>query len=242
MNNYQKMKCALSVAALILLGTGVKAQNNWRHTRDDRKVAVEVDSLSKKGYSLIWINKDAGFNPALKEELIAVYFKNYPKLAKIFNKKTRKEVTFVIDPDYTGVAATAGGIVRFNPKWFVKNPHDIDVVTHEVMHIVQAYPNGSGPGWLVEGIADYVRYAYGVDNASANWSLPKLTAEQNYTNSYRIVARFLDWLEKTQKKGIVKTLDAAMRNKSYTDAIWNENTGKSLDGLWAAYQEAELGK
>jgi hypothetical protein len=31
------------------------------------------------------------------------------------------------------------------------------VLTHEMMHIVQSYPDGQ-PGWLVEGIADYVRW------------------------------------------------------------------------------------
>ncbi len=43
------------------------------------------------------------------------------------------------------------------------------------MHIVQGYP-GYGdarvPGWLVEGIADYARDRYGMDNAAAGWALP----------------------------------------------------------------------
>ena len=218
------------------------AQNNWQHTDDDRKVAVEVDTVSKKGFRLIWINKDSNFDMQLKQKLIKVHFENYPKLAKKFNRNTRKEITFVIDPDYKGIAATAGGIVRFNPEWFVKNPNDIDIVTHEVMHIVQVYPGGSGPGWLVEGIADYVRYKYGIDNVSANWRLPDLKEEHHYTNSYRIAARFLNWVEKSQKKGVVKQLDSSLRNKTYHPDIWGELTGKSLDQLWQAYKEAELKK
>jgi hypothetical protein len=103
------------------------------------------------------------------------------------------------------------------------------------MHLVQSYPHRAGPGWLTEGIADYVRYAYGVDNQGAGWSLPAYTASQHYTNAYRITARFLLWLEKDVKPGVVKTLDNAMRTNTYTDEIWSKQTGKSLDDLWAAY-------
>jgi len=213
------------------------AQDNWSHTRDDRKVAVDTDSITKKGYTLIWINKDKDFNPALKKRLIDTYFVNYPKLAKTYNKDTRKKVTFVIDPDYKGVAATAGGIVRYSPEWFAKNPGDIDVVTHEVMHIVQAYPNGAGPWWITEGVADYARFVFGVDNAAANWTLPAFDAKHKYTDSYRITARFFFWLDKKVKKGLVKNLDAAMRSKTFTEAFWKDQTGKTIDELWDMYSK-----
>ncbi|HLT87447.1 basic secretory protein-like protein [Sphingobacterium corticibacterium] len=219
---------------------GLYAQSNWRNTDDDRKKAVAVDTIRQKGFTLIWINKDENFGPKLTKKLIDVHFMNYPKLVEKFNIDARKEITFVIDPDYDGIAATSGGIVRYNPAWFVKNPNDIDIVTHEVMHIVQAYPSGSGPGWLVEGIADYVREVYGVDNAAASWSLPDLKADQHYTNSYRIAARFLLWIEKNKRNGIVEKLDAALRNKSYTEELWAEYTTMSLDELWDTYAQTAI--
>ncbi|MDH5828816.1 basic secretory protein-like protein [Sphingobacterium faecium] len=213
------------------------AQDNWQHTDLDRKVAVDTDSMTRKGYTLIWINKDENFNPELKERLVNTFFVNYPKLAKTYNKNTMKKVSFVIDPDYKGVAATAGGIVRYSPEWFAKNPGDIDVVTHEVMHIVQGYPNESGPWWITEGIADYVRFVNGIDNAGANWKLPEWNDNQNYTDSYRVTARFFFWIEKNNKKGFVKNLDAAMRNKTYSDVFWKNQTGKTLEELWADYSQ-----
>lgn len=226
------------MTALFLGGLNLStyAQNNWQHTEDDRKAAVDVDTLQQKGFTLYWINKDKDFNPELKQKLIDVHFKNYPKFAKDFNKDTRKEVSFVIDPDYDGIAATAGGIVRFNPVWFQKHPGDIDIVTHEVMHIAQAYPNGAGPWWITEGIADYIRYAYGVDNAGANWSLPELTQEHHYDSSYRITARFFAWIEKNKKKGFVKKLDAAMRTKTYSEDFWKNQTGSTVQELWEEYK------
>lgn len=234
--NFNFLKQALAIVGL-LYSFSVSAQDNWQHTQNDRKVAVDVDSITKNGYTLIWINKDKGFSPALKDRLVAAYFTNYPKLAKKYNNKTIKKVSFVIDPDYKGVAATAGGIVRYSPEWFAKNPGDIDVVTHEVMHIVQAYPDGAGPWWITEGIADFVRFDEGIDNAGANWKLPEYSDKQKYTDSYRVTARFLYWINKNVKKDFVKKLDGAMRNKTYTDDFWKMQTGKTIDELWRAYTQ-----
>lgn len=234
--NFSFLKQALAIVGLLYYFS-VSAQDNWQHTENDRKAAVDVDSITKNGYTLIWINKDKDFNPALKDRLVAAYFTNYPKLAKKYNNKTIRKVSFVIDPDYKGVAATAGGIVRYSPDWFAKNPGDIDVVTHEVMHIVQAYPDGAGPWWITEGIADFVRFDEGIDNAGANWKLPEYTEKQKYTDSYRTTARFLYWINKNVKKDFVKKLDGAMRSKTYTDDFWKEQTGKTIDELWSAYSK-----
>ncbi len=48
------------------------------------------------------------------------------------------------------------------------------------MHIVQNYGRSTRPGWLTEGIADYVRYKYGVDNVGSKWALPDYKAGQSY--------------------------------------------------------------
>ncbi len=161
--------------------------------------------IKRKGYTLIFLNNDDNLNPALKENLIQTFFEVYPKLEKQYNHKTAKEVTFFVDTAYKGVAATSGGKIVYSAKYFKMHPKDIDVVTHEAMHIVQNYGNTNGPGWLTEGIADYARYEFGVDNAGANWTLPDLQPTHYYNNSYRITARFLVWIEKKVKAGTVKT-------------------------------------
>ncbi|HTJ13287.1 MAG TPA: basic secretory protein-like protein [Dinghuibacter sp.] len=193
------------------------------------------DSLTQNGYTLIFINQDDGFDPAVKERLISTFFTVYPKEAAAYNLNTARKVTFVIDTSYKGVAATGNNVTSFNPEWFRKHPGDIDVVTHEVMHIVQAYPHHSGPGWITEGIADYVRYDMGVDNAGAGWKLPDYKPTQSYTQAYRVTARFLAWLEGHGHAGVVKALDNAMRTRTYTDNTWKQLTGKSVDELWADY-------
>lgn len=197
--------------------------------------AQSSEVFNKKGYKLTFENQDATFSKELKDKLVETFYEVYPKLAKAYNKKTSKNVTFVIDTAYDGVAATDNGRVVFSSKYMTKHPHDIDVVTHEVMHIVQDYGQSNGPGWLTEGIADYARYKFGVDNAGAKWALPAFKTSQSYENSYRITARFLVWIEKSIKLGLVKDLDSQLRDHTFTDNSWKNETGKTLDELWAAY-------
>ena len=191
--------------------------------------------IKKKGYELTFESNYAALDPALKQRLISTFFEVCPKLAKAYNPKTLKKVSFLVDTAYKGVAATSNGQVVYSSIWMDKHPEDIDVVTHEVMHIVQDYGNSVGPGWLTEGIADYARFKFGIDNAGAKWALPELKPEHHYKNSYRITARFFHWIEQHVKAGVIKTVDASLRDHSYTPEIWKKLTGKDLDGLWADY-------
>ncbi|WDF54419.1 basic secretory protein-like protein [Mucilaginibacter sp. KACC 22063] len=197
--------------------------------------AQDPEVIKKKGYTLTVINQDPNFSQDLKDKLISTFWIVYPKLAKAYNSKTSKHVTFIIDTTYNGVAATANDRVTFSAKYMTAHPQDIDVVTHEVMHIVQAYGDTNGPSWLTEGIADYARYKFGVNNAAAKWALPPYKSTQSYENSYRITARFLAWIEAKIKPGAVKALDSKMRDRAFTDGTWTEVTGKSLGELWSAY-------
>jgi hypothetical protein len=197
------------------------------------------DVIKKKGYTLTFESNYSALDPVLKQKLVETFFKVYPKLAKEYNKNTNREVKFVIDTAYKGVAATGGGRVVFSAAYMEKHPQDIDVVTHEVMHIVQNYGRSGGPGWLTEGIADYARYKFGVANEAAKWSLPAYKTGQSYTNSYRITAAFFNWLENHQYKGLVKKLDSQLRNHTFTSQTWKDLTGKTLDELWADYAKGQ---
>lgn len=198
-----------------------------------KTAAQEV--IKKDGYTLTFESNYAAFDPALKQRLIATFFEVYPKLSREYNPNASREVKFMVDTAYKGVAATGNGRVVFSPLYMTNHPEDIDVVTHEVMHIVQNYGNSRGPGWLTEGIADYARYKFGVNNIKAKWALTEYKAGQSYTNSYRTTARFLNWLETSGHAGIVKTLDAQLRDHTYTAQTWKDITGKTLDELWADY-------
>jgi hypothetical protein len=197
--------------------------------------AQQTRVFNKKGYKLTFINQDATLDTAVQQRLINTFYTVYPELAKAYNKKTLKEVIMVIDTTYKGVAETANGKVTISSAWMHKRPEDIDVVTHEVMHIVQDYGESTGPGWLTEGIADYARYKFGVNNDAAKWALPAYKSTQSYENSYRITARFLVWVEAKIKPGVVKDFNNQLRLHTFTDNSWKAATGKTLDELWKGY-------
>lgn len=236
------MKKLLTLAIAVATFSYSQAQQKVKLGNEEM---LSVDSLTKGGYTLVFANNDDTFEQEgadVKKRMIDAFFTVYPAEAKTYNANTAKRVVFIIDKNYDGVAATGGTEVHYNPKWMLRKPTDIDVVTHEVMHIVQAYGDSNGPGWLTEGIADYARAVFGVDNAGAKWYLPKFKPTQKYTDSYRVTAAFLLWIEANYKKTLVVTLNKAMREHAYTDGIWKEQTGKTLDELWAAYAAANTPK
>uniref|UniRef100_A0AC35GBN2 Secretory protein n=1 Tax=Panagrolaimus sp. PS1159 TaxID=55785 RepID=A0AC35GBN2_9BILA len=117
----------------------------------------------------------------------------------------------------------------------IGHPKDLDVVTHEVTHIIQGYPKYD-PVWLVEGIADFSRFKFGVDNSGAGWRLPDFDSKMKYTDSYTTAARFLVWLDKNYN-GIVQRLNSALKDGNFkNDETWkNLANGKSVDDLWKNY-------
>jgi hypothetical protein len=197
--------------------------------------AEDTLNYVRKGYILRLINNDKSLDEEVIINLIDTYFTVFPVLVRNFNENTAREVVYCIDPEYQGVAEVSGKKVRISSRWLKANPDDFDLVTHEVMHIVQAYPSGAGPWWITEGIADYVRYVYGVDNAKGGWYLPNYSDKHNYSDGYRVTARFFLWIENKIKPGSIKQLDYAMRSGVYSDGFWIKQTGMTLDDLWELY-------
>ena len=194
----------------------------------------ESHTYNEGGLELVWVNDDPTFDPAERDRMVKAFFTVYPLMAKEFNPNATKHVRISIEGKYRGVAATAGSTIHVNPRWFHQNPEDLDVVTHEGMHVVQAYKQWD-PAWLREGLADYARAKFGVNNPAAKWTMPDYSPRQNYTDAYRVTARFLVWLEKHVKPGLAVALDDTLRQGKYAPETWNKLAGKSVDELWADY-------
>jgi|GEM_PF-293918 len=212
-------------------------ESEWMDIRPEQ--FISCDTFHRHNITLIFANNKVGFSRAIQDSMIQTFFKVYPKEMSAYNPNAAKEVIFVIDSACPLLAATVHNVVRFQPGWFDANPKDYDVVTHEVMHIVQDYQkNHFSPRWLTEGIADYVRQIYGLHNQEANWSMPPLNNGMHYTNSYRITARFLFWITEHKDKEFVQVVDKLLRDDTYTEAVWQQRTGKKLEDLWAEYTAA----
>ena len=66
-------------------------------------------------------------------------------------------VIYRTGPHVTGVAATGGGVMEVNSAWCRAHADDTGLTVHETAHVIQAY-SSYNPVWLVEGIADYIRW------------------------------------------------------------------------------------
>lgn len=189
--------------------------------------------------SVDYINKNEILDENVENAFKEIIYKTYPKLMKIYNPNAVTNLKVIIKSNNENkgsfVAYASGNTITVSSDWMLKNPNDFDLMTHEIMHLIQAYPNGAGPGWLTEGIADYARDKYGLNNEKAGWKLTRYNSNQHYTNSYRISGRFLKWIENHHNKNLVKKLDTALRKNQYSTRLWETLTGKTLDELWNAY-------
>jgi hypothetical protein len=99
-------------------------------------------------------------------------------------------------------------------------------MVHETVHIQQRY-KGRNPGWLVEGIADYIRFFKYEPGKIGKFN----KAKAKYNGSYRVTARFLAFVTDKYDKELVKKLNRAMREGAYQEETWKDITGKTVQEL-----------
>jgi hypothetical protein len=162
----------------------------------------------------------------------------YPKIVGILHSDDSYRplpavVKLVFEKEMRGVAYSGGGEIHISANWVRSHPNDFGMVIHELTHLVQRYPrNPTRAGWLVEGIADYVRLEYFeplLPRPAINF------AKANYTDAYKTTAQFLIWLEGKYGADLVPRLNAALRAGRYTDAVFKEITGKEVAQLWSDF-------
>ncbi len=146
--------------------------------------------------------------------------------------KSPRAIKLRIRKSSKGVGSTSGTTISISSHWIEKHPDDYGLVIHELVHVIQAYPPG-GPWWITEGIADYLRWAIYEGKQPADF--PRPDTPQRFRKGYQVAAGFLYWLEAGKAPGIVKKLNRAMRSRNYSDQIFRDETGLTLDELWNAY-------
>ena len=190
------------------------------------------------------------------KELKGVIQEWYPKIVDMLPGEgytAPSEVTFRFRTDMGNIPASASGAsVNLNLRWFrgERDREALGSVVHEMVHVVQNYwrprrdrTSSPTPGWLIEGIPDYIRwFLYEPQSKGAEITKGNV-AGVKYDGSYRVSGNFLDWATKTYDKEIVRKLNAAAREGRYTDDIWKELTGKTVKELgeeWKSFHEKRL--
>lgn len=135
-----------------------------------------------------------------------------------------------------GVAHTIGDRIVISSDWITKRPEDIGMVYHELVHVVQQYrKQHRGAGWLVEGIADYLRWYVYEPTAMKPEELKRAQYANpdraKYKDSYRTTASFLNYVVKNVEPEIIPKLNVLLREGKYTDKAFEELTKKPLSEI-----------
>lgn len=167
------------------------------------------------------------------------WFPNICQLLSTQKYHAPKTIKFVFREKQDAPAYAAGNEISFSVEWVRKRPDDLGMVIHELTHIVQAYPdNKNDVGWLVEGIADYIRWwRYEPEAPRSRIDF----AKAGFKDGYRTTAAWLAWAGKKYDLRLVPALDAALRRSEDPAPILNKFTGKSAADLWSEFREATRG-
>jgi Peptidase of plants and bacteria/F5/8 type C domain len=164
------------------------------------------------------------------EKAARVCEKAYPMINEALKSDGFKPATVIsmtLKKDYKGVAATGGSRITGSVKYFQDHPDDLGAMIHETVHVVQRYRTRNSPGWLVEGVADYIRFF-----KYEPGKIGRLNAERaKYDGSYRVTAAFLNYTAEKYDKELVKKLNKALREGEYKEELWKELTKKTVQEL-----------
>lgn len=141
-------------------------------------------------------------------------------------------VIYTTGPNVTGVAATGGGVMTVNSAYARRFPNDSGLTVHETAHVVQS---GGNPGWLIEAIADYIRWIK-FEPQNFTFSINPKTATQH--DPYRTGAAFLGWCELHYDNKLVTKLNEATRFGNYQDGLFEQYCGKPIGVLWSEFMAA----
>ena len=176
----------------------------------------------------------------------------YPKLVAMLPSdgwKPTTNVTIRFRDNMTVPASAGGGNINCNAGWFRKElkREARGSVVHEMVHIVQNYGRISRdntnttrmPGWLVEGIPDYIRwFLYEPETKGAEITSMRRLTNAMYTSSYRVTGNFLNYVSTKYDTNLVVKLNAAGRQGKYSEELWKTLTGKTVQDLDKEWKEA----
>ncbi|KAI2617018.1 BSP-domain-containing protein [Hypomontagnella submonticulosa] len=108
------------------------------------------------------------------------------------------------------------------------------VVVHELVHCYQWNGQGTAPGGLIEGVADWVRLRSNL--APPHWN--RSEAPARWDVGYQGTAYFLEYLEGRFGSGVVRRLNEKLRKDRYEEStFWTELVGWPVERLFEDYKK-----
>lgn len=164
----------------------------------------------------------------------------YPHVTQLLATKQHykpiKQLRFVFRLKQDAPAWCSGEEISISAEWVRKHPDDFGMVIHEMTHAIQQYPsNKVDTGWLVEGIADYIRWwRYEPEAPRSRINFEKAT----FRDAYRTTAYWLAWTSKKYDMRLVPALDECLRKAEDPIPVIVKITGKEPQVLWDEFRAA----
>jgi hypothetical protein len=202
----------------------------------DDKVTIHFDTSEVPALRK-WVQSD--LMPACKTW--------YPRITSALPSdgyKAPTEFRIVFRDKMRGVAYTRGKDIFCAGPWYQANlkTEAVGSVIHELVHVVQQYALAGDrrpPGWLVEGIADHIRWYQfepPENRRRINWD------RANFDDAYFPSATFLDYIVNNIDPDAIKRINADCRQARYSKHYWEDQYGKSAEEIWAAAKRAVAAK
>lgn len=235
-------------------------------TADLKKPLSRLESLPRRSFTFATDDSKYQFTidttvaPHLddwaRDKLQPVVKTWYPKIVDMlpsdnFTAPDKVTLRFLPNAKMNGIPAYAqNNRITMNAEWYSRElkREAIGATVHELVHVVQQYNarrsrtrNSSQPtpGWITEGIPDYIRwFLYEPETGGALLS-PAALAKAKHSDSYRTSANFIDFVVRTHdaKGTLIRDLNAAAREGRYSAAVWQSLTGMSLEELEKSWKE-----
>ena len=163
---------------------------------------------------------------------------NYPRVLTLLpdaTSKLHRRFDIVFKKQIAGNAAqTIGTRIYLNGSWYGSNALSLELdLTHEMAHVAQQH-TGESTWYWTEGLAAYVCYKLGCTNGPTGPQVEPATP--HYTAGYWCTGAFLVFLDQVYGQQVVQRLNVELRKNSYSDRMFTEATGRSLDDLWKEFQ------
>jgi hypothetical protein len=225
-------------------------QSDVQRIKALEKIVKSYKSKDGKFRYIIDSTKAPNLTEWSEKELLPVIEEWYPKLVEMLPSdgyRAPDQVTFEYRDDMGGTPAyAAGNKISMSAPWYagqLKNEAK-GCTVHEMGHVVQNYwrarqtnrnPKDT-PGWIVEGICDYIRWF--LYEPQSNGARVRDVNRAKYDASYRTTANFLDWVAKEKDKDLLKKLNAVAREGKYEEKLWKDWTGKTVQELGDEWKKA----
>ena len=241
-STYRKRKNQKGPTALFQIGIAASlafaANSSWAAEKPlaAMRLPLTAKTAATPKVKIVFEGEPTAEVRAWADEAARVVIEWWPQVAHLLatdDFHSPEQLTLTFKKELKGPAhRTIDGLFISVP-WITAHPDDFGMIIHEMTHAIQDYHDAPrDAGWLVEGIADYVRYWHyepEVPRRSINFR------EASYRDGYATTGKFLAWIIANYDRRAVRTLDAALRTGKYTDAIFEEIAGKKLDPLWSEF-------